>query len=248
MPKILGLVLLLALIIGVVVIWRRARRKQGEQFIDAYPYQRFLDERLAEKRPELTPAQRQMVFDGLKEYFHLCNLAGRSMVAMPSQVVDDAWHEFILSTRQYKRFCDQALGRFLHHTPAEAMRSPTEAQEGIKRAWRLACAAMASTPERHRACRSSLRSTACSVSPTAFDTSSTAWPQAMPARATVPATSDAAAAAPAIRAVETAMAVVVAAEAVATEVLQPHRRVAQSPLRLNQASMRCQPSSASAGR
>jgi hypothetical protein len=140
MPKILGLVLFLALIIGVLVIWRRARRKQGEQFIDAYPYQRFLDKRLAVKRPELTPAQRQMVFDGLKEYFHLCNLAGRSMVAMPSQVVDDAWHEFILSTRQYKRFCDQALGRFLHHTPAEAMRSPTEAQEGIKRAWRLACA------------------------------------------------------------------------------------------------------------
>jgi len=58
---------------------------------------------------------------------------------MPSQVVDDAWHEFILFTRSYERFCQQAYGKFLHHTPAEAMRSPTSAQDGIKRAWRLAC-------------------------------------------------------------------------------------------------------------
>jgi hypothetical protein len=32
-----------------------------------------------------------------------------------------------------------ALGRFLHHTPAEAMLTPQNAQEGIRRAWRLAC-------------------------------------------------------------------------------------------------------------
>ena len=61
------------------------------------------------------------------------------MVSMPSQVVDDAWHEFILFTRAYDGFCRKALGRFLHHTPAEAMAAPTLAQEGIKRAWRLAC-------------------------------------------------------------------------------------------------------------
>ena len=62
------------------------------------------------------------------------------MVAMPSQAVDDAWHEFILFTRHYERFCRNAFGRFLHHTPAEAMNSPTQASDGIKRAWRLACA------------------------------------------------------------------------------------------------------------
>lgn len=139
MAKFLGIAILLALIVGMVVLWRRARRKHGEQFIDSYPYQQFLDKRLAQKRPELTPAQRELVFDGLKDYFHLCNIAGRQMVAMPSQVVDDAWHEFILFTRQYQSYCQQALGRFLHHTPAEAMASPTIAQDGIKRAWRLAC-------------------------------------------------------------------------------------------------------------
>jgi len=66
-------------------------------------------------------------------------MSGKTMVAMPSQVLDVAWHEFILFTRPYKSFCKKALGHFLHHTPAEAMESQTVAQDGIKRAWRLAC-------------------------------------------------------------------------------------------------------------
>ena len=77
-----------------------------------------------------------MVFRALRDYFWMCNVGKRKMVAMPLQVVDDGWHEFILYTRSYKVFCKKALGRFLHHTPTEAMRTPTLAQEGIKRAWR----------------------------------------------------------------------------------------------------------------
>lgn len=33
----------------------------------------------------------------------------------------------------------KVLGRFLHHTPAEAMSGPSQASEGLKRAWRLSC-------------------------------------------------------------------------------------------------------------
>jgi len=61
------------------------------------------------------------------------------MVAMPSQVVDDAWHEFILFSHAYSQFCRKAFGRYLHHIPAVAMASPTQAQDGIRLAWRLAC-------------------------------------------------------------------------------------------------------------
>lgn len=61
------------------------------------------------------------------------------MVAMPSQAVDVAWHEFILFTKDYQKFCKRAFGRFLHHTPAEAMPSPTTAQRGIKNTWKIAC-------------------------------------------------------------------------------------------------------------
>ena len=108
-------------------------------YIDSFRFPDGLRRKFVESRPELTTDQVNLVFDALREYFHVCRLAGKRLVSMPSQAVDDAWHAFILFTRSYEGFCRNAFGRFLHHTPAEAMRSPTQAQEGIKHAWRLAC-------------------------------------------------------------------------------------------------------------
>ena len=42
---------------------------------------------------------------------------------MPSRTVDIAWHEFIVNTVEYDRFCHKAYGSFLHHTPDAAMPS-----------------------------------------------------------------------------------------------------------------------------
>lgn len=110
-------------------------------FIDHYPFHPAIASRLRKKRPQLTTEQEALVLRGLKDYFRICAKAGRRrLVAMPSQVVDDAWHEFILFTRAYESFCRKGLGRYLHHTPAEAMGGPARARESIRRAWRLACA------------------------------------------------------------------------------------------------------------
>lgn len=137
----MGKIILISLLALVaVLLWRNWSRQRRGAYIAAYPYQRFLDKRLAARRPELSAEQRSEVFAALDDYFQLCRKAGRRMVAMPSQAVDDAWHEFILFTRQYDKFCRHAFGRFLHHTPAEAMSTPTQASDGLKRAWRLACA------------------------------------------------------------------------------------------------------------
>ena len=139
----------LAIVVATLwVLWRNWSRQRRVVFIDQFPYARYLDKRLAARQPELSEAQRNEVFDGLRDYFQICRIAGRRMVAMPSQAVDDAWHEFILFTRQYERFCEAAFGRFLHHTPAAAMSSPTQASEGIRRAWRLACAREKINPEK----------------------------------------------------------------------------------------------------
>jgi hypothetical protein len=130
------------------VFWRNWSRQRRTAFIDNFPYAKYLDKRLAARRPELNEAQRAEVFVGLQDYFQLCRIARKRLVAMPSQAVDDAWHEFILFTRQYERFCQEAFGRFLHHTPAEAMSSPTQASDGIRRAWRLSCAQEKINPEK----------------------------------------------------------------------------------------------------
>lgn len=76
---------------------------------------------------------------GLQQFFAVAMAARGRRVAMPSRAVDTAWHEFILSTQAYQRFCRQVLGRFLHHTPAEAMPSGQGAPDDLRRVWRLAC-------------------------------------------------------------------------------------------------------------
>lgn len=134
-----GMLALIGLIIG-LSFWRRGARRRRSTYIDNYQFHPGVINKFRETRPGLTEEQEELVFAALRDYFHLCNRAGRRMVAMPSQVVDDAWHAFILFTRAYQRFSRRAFGRFLHHTPAEAMAGPTDAGEGIKRAWRLACA------------------------------------------------------------------------------------------------------------
>ena len=134
-------IVLLALILGGFVYWyRRQTRSSRLAYLDGYRFHPALRKKLLSRYPHLTDAQLDMVFNALRDYFRFCLQAGNTMVSMPSQVVDAAWHEFILFTRSYKEFCTRALGRFLHHTPTEAMKTPTLAQDGIKRAWRLSCA------------------------------------------------------------------------------------------------------------
>ncbi|HEV7399147.1 MAG TPA: hypothetical protein VGN84_02650 [Solirubrobacterales bacterium] len=55
---------------------------------------------------------------------------------MPSRLVDEAWHEFILDSLSYTRFCEVAFGGYLHHTPDEAMSTPMANTLGdTVRAW-----------------------------------------------------------------------------------------------------------------
>ena len=115
------------------------RDRKRAVFLDKFQFPHGIRQRVQGKYPHLSSAQLDRVMDGLREYFHLCRESPRFLLAMPSQAVDAAWHEFILFTRNYQNFCDHALGRFLHHTPAEAMRSATEATEGIRRTWSAAC-------------------------------------------------------------------------------------------------------------
>jgi len=114
-------------------------RRKRTKFIDNYIFPVAIKNKIKGKYPHLTEDNLYYVGKALRDYFHVCNLAGKRMVSMPSQVVDEAWHEFILYTNKYDSFCKKALGRFLHHVPAEAMPTPTLAKEGIKRAWRLSC-------------------------------------------------------------------------------------------------------------
>lgn len=123
-----------------LLVRHRLRASARARLLADYRFPAALARKVRATYPHLGDKQVWQVLQGLREFFALTQMARGRMVAMPSQAVDVAWHEFILNTRAYQAFCREVLGRFLHHTPAEAMAAPTQAQDGIKRAWRLSCA------------------------------------------------------------------------------------------------------------
>lgn len=134
-----GIFFIICILLALAWAFRNYTRAQRQRFVRGYNFPARLEQALNKKYPHLSEEQQRRVIAGLRSYFQVCQLAGRRNLAMPSQAVDVAWHEFILFTRLYKEFCRKALGRFLHHVPAEAMSSPETAQKGIKNAWQYAC-------------------------------------------------------------------------------------------------------------
>lgn len=47
-------------------------------------------------------------------FLYLCK---DSDFLVPSLQIDDVWHELILCTREYQKFCEMFLGTFIHHSP-----------------------------------------------------------------------------------------------------------------------------------
>ncbi len=120
-------------------LYQALQRMRRTEFIRTYSFPQGLLARLAAKYPDLTLKQQQLVARGLRKFF-LCNLMAKGeFVSMPSKVVDDLWHEFILFTKHYDAFCKKAFGKFLHHTPAVVLGSQSVANQGLRRTWVLAC-------------------------------------------------------------------------------------------------------------
>lgn len=135
----LFLFLFLAATVAALVLWARWRRLARIQFIRSYALPPGLLDRLAARRPGLADKDRYLVLRALRKFFLAYLNGGLKPVSMPSQVVDDLWHEFILYTRHYEAFCRQAFGRFLHHTPAVVLGPDRRSNAGLRRVWWHAC-------------------------------------------------------------------------------------------------------------
>lgn len=125
--------LLAVVLLSVWVRWQR------EKFIREAPLPQFLKRKLREIYPHLAGRDVDLVERGLRQFFMACARSQRKFVAMPSQVVDAMWHEFILHTKAYQDWCALALGGFLHHTPAVVLGTQAQNNDGLRRAWYWAC-------------------------------------------------------------------------------------------------------------
>jgi hypothetical protein len=121
------------------VLWRRQLQAQREAYVRSFIFPKGLFEKLCERHPNLTLKDCQLVSQGLRQFFLGHLKSGRKYVSMPSQVVDDLWHELILYTKHYQEFCQHGFGRFLHHTPAVVMSKDEQGDAGIRRSWHYAC-------------------------------------------------------------------------------------------------------------
>lgn len=129
----------LVAIAAAALMWRRQAAMRREDFIRHAELPKGLFERLRAKHPQLGLKDCQLVAHGLRQFFLAYLKGGRRFVSMPSQVVDDLWHEFILHTRHYDLFCRRAFGRFLHHAPAAILTGDRRRNEGLRRVWWQAC-------------------------------------------------------------------------------------------------------------
>nr|WP_315480721.1 hypothetical protein [uncultured Rhodoferax sp.] len=116
--------------------WELSLRRQ---FVREAPLPRFLGAKLMAQYPQLSVRDTELVLHGLRQFFIAYLRSKRQFVAMPSKVVDAAWHEFILHTRGYEQWCHAAFGSLLHHSPAEVLGRDPKRNSGLRRAWFWAC-------------------------------------------------------------------------------------------------------------
>lgn len=128
-----------------LAVWARWQR---EKVIREAPLPQLLKRKLRETYPHLSGKDVDLVERGLRQFFLACLRSKRRFVAMPSQVVDAMWHEFILHTRAYRDWCELSLGWFLHHTPALVLGGQAHDNDGLRRAWYWACRDESIYPQR----------------------------------------------------------------------------------------------------
>lgn len=127
------------LLVLALVFWLRWRQLARAEFIRTYTFPTGLLNLLSKRRPGLSEKDRHLVSRGLRQFFLAYLKGGRKFVAMPSQVADELWHEFILYTRHYEAFCKQAFGGMLHHTPTVVLSADKRDNTGLRRVWWQCC-------------------------------------------------------------------------------------------------------------
>jgi hypothetical protein len=127
----------IALVFGhALAVWELSVRRQ---FVREASFPRFLAAKLRAAYPQLQERDCDLVLRGLRQFFMAHLRSGRQFVAMPSKLVDAAWHEFILHTQGYQRWCAAAFGGLLHHTPAEVLGQDARRNDGLRRTWYWTC-------------------------------------------------------------------------------------------------------------
>ena len=98
--------------------------------------------------PQATPTELALLKKSFESYLASVKMWGpHSSVAMPSQSVDEVWHQALLHSQFYERLCFSQVGWFVHHVPgplpgSQSLRTASDIDlelSALARAWVGAC-------------------------------------------------------------------------------------------------------------
>jgi hypothetical protein len=109
-----GTIFVLLTMVTMGAFFKRQRQKRLHALKDYVFPESYRDE-VTRRYLHLSEEDVNLAFEQLRFYFGICLAKKPVSVAMPSRIVDTCWHVFICNTREYRRFCDDVFGDFLHH-------------------------------------------------------------------------------------------------------------------------------------
>ncbi|MDB5259277.1 MAG: hypothetical protein JWO73_485 [Candidatus Taylorbacteria bacterium] len=88
---------------------------RSKQEVLAYRFPALV-ERLEEELKISKKEAEELVAD-LVKFLYLCATNTTKFGLSPSKKIDEAWHNFIVFTKEYAKFCETNFGFFIHHNP-----------------------------------------------------------------------------------------------------------------------------------
>lgn len=68
-----------------------------------------------QRKLDLTLKQATELFEDMKRFLFLSGTVLTPLA--PPEQIDESWHNFILFTKDYAKFCQDYFGEFIHHVP-----------------------------------------------------------------------------------------------------------------------------------
>lgn len=84
-------------------------------------YEADLAKIMFSRKYNIDSCETNILFTELKKFLWFLSIRPEESQPFPifpeQRIIDDFWHEFILSTKEYHYFCQNFLGRYIHHVP-----------------------------------------------------------------------------------------------------------------------------------
>ncbi len=68
-----------------------------------------------QKKLNINEHKARQIFEDTKRFLFICGTCNGRW--SPSREIDEGWHNFIMFTKDYMKFCEKFFGRFIHHQP-----------------------------------------------------------------------------------------------------------------------------------